>query len=104
MACVFYKKGWLNENGTLNDSIRIRYDEIQGVSKNINKCLSSNFSLNEKRLKKKRNDDITGLGIGLKVLPPSELLKQLQCITFKINAGLDSCIEKILKSRDKLIR
>ena len=77
MICMFYKKDWLNQNGTLNNSIRSRYDEIPGVSKNINKCL---------------------------VLPSMELFEKLQCIGFMINNGLDHCLEKVLKSKNKTIR
>ena len=45
MACALYKKGWLNQNGTLDDSIKMRYDEIPGVSENINRCLGLDFDV-----------------------------------------------------------
>ena len=45
MVCALHRKGWLNQNGTLNDSIKMRYDEIPGVSENINRCLGIDLSL-----------------------------------------------------------
>lgn len=103
MACVFHKIGWLNQNGTINDSIRTRYDEIPGVSSNIIKCLSYKNTSPEKKKKKKRNEKISDLKIGLEVLPSVEVVEKLKCISFMINYGLDNCLEEILKSKNKTI-
>ena len=99
MACVFYKKDWLNKNGTINDSIRTKYDEIPGVSRNISKCLNSNLTEGEKGNQMKKT--VSDLKIGLEHLPSIELMEKLRCASFMINNGLDSCLEVNEKSRNK---
>ena len=102
MACVFYKKDWLNKNGTLNDSIKTKYDEIPGVSKNISKCLSSKPLTKGGKRGKRIEKKVSNLKIGLELLPSIELMEQLRCASFMINNGLDSCLEVNEKSKNKV--
>ena len=104
MVCIFYKKGWLNQNGTLNNSIRSRYDEIPGVSKNINKCLVLDPVKNQSKTEKNSNKRLKLIDDLEVVFPSRELFEKLQCISFMINNGLDHCLETILKSKNKTIR
>ena len=100
MACVFYKKDWLNKNGTINDSIRTKYDEIPGVSRSISKCLNSNLTEGGKGNQMKKT--VSDLKIGLEHLPSIELMEQLRCASFMINNGLDSCLEVNEKSKNNV--
>ena len=67
MACALHRKGWLNQSGTLNDSIKMRYDDIPGVSENINRCLISDLSF--------------------------ELVEQLRCIREAFKTQTWCCLE-----------
>ena len=50
-ACTFLKKGWINSDGTINEDVKTRYNEISEMSENINKC----FSNSEKKKARSRN-------------------------------------------------
>ena len=39
-ACDLRRKGWINIDGSVNESIRTKYDEIEGLSDQINDCLN----------------------------------------------------------------
>merc|ERR1712227_352150 len=52
----------------------MRYDEIPGVSENINRCL--------------------------RLDPSFELVEKLRCISVMINDGLDKCTEQLYKTRN----
>ena len=103
MICMFYKKDWLNQNGTLNNSIRSRYDEIPGVSENINKCLVLDPFKNQSKTERNINKRLKLIGLEV-VFPSMEIFEKLQCISFMINSGLDHCLETVLKSKNKAIR
>ena len=34
------RKGWINNDESVNESIRTKYDEIEGLSDQINDCLN----------------------------------------------------------------
>ena len=38
-ACVLRRKGWINKDGSINENIRTKYDEMNHVSDEINECL-----------------------------------------------------------------
>ena len=50
-ACKFSRKGWINSDGTINEDVKKRYNEISGMGESINKC----FSNSEKKKAKSRN-------------------------------------------------
>jgi len=50
-ACTFLKKGWINSDGTINEDVKTRYNEISGMYENINKC----FLNSEKKKARSRN-------------------------------------------------
>ena len=38
-ACDMRRKGWINKDGSVNEDIRTKYDDISGVSDQIDECL-----------------------------------------------------------------
>lgn len=38
-ACDLRRKGWINKDGSINQDIRTKYNDISGVSDEINECL-----------------------------------------------------------------
>ena len=40
-ACKLRKKDWINKDGTVNEAIKTRYDELEGASAKISSCLGS---------------------------------------------------------------
>ena len=50
-ACKLLRKGWINSDGTINEDVKKRYNEISGMSESINIC----FSNSEKKKARSRN-------------------------------------------------
>ena len=59
-ACTFLKKGWINSDGTINEDVKTKYNEISGMSENINKC----FSNSEKKKARSKSMKKSMKGIG----------------------------------------
>jgi len=59
-ACTFLKKGWINSDGSINEDVKTKYNEISGMSENINKC----FSNSEKKKARSRSMKKSMKGIG----------------------------------------
>lgn len=50
-ACQFLRKGWINSDGTINEDIKTRYNEISGMSKSVSEC----FPTSDKKKATARN-------------------------------------------------
>ena len=61
-ACQFLRKCWINSNGTINEDIKTRYNEISGMSKSISEC----FPNSEKKNAMPRNTKKTRKRMGKK--------------------------------------
>ena len=54
----YLRKGWINSNGTINEDIKTRYNEISGLSESISECFSKSKYKNYVKKMSKHKEEI----------------------------------------------